>query len=341
MSRQVHPVSSAKTLALVALVTLGVAGCGAYSRDVYPASEPPPELVELVQQNGELVLGLADVSGIEIPHFDQVHELVRSGIRREESLWWIDALGARYLLSPEAAKYHDAFECVAEAKGWCVYSVPGPAPYATLVSKHRLKSLGAPTSLYDVSRVRAYAEWARRPEAVRVTWRNDETEAELNVDAGPHDAIRLREPHEAGWTAAAQGRTLEVRADPIGYTVIDPGGAYAGVLTLRRAGDPNSGGETLELPATEVAIVPPGGVVNATTFAADPIPRGSFGTVYGRRFTPGPLAVELDGIPVEVTYAAANQINFRVPESTKPGSKQLTVIARGLPAAPASVEIAP
>jgi uncharacterized protein (TIGR03437 family) len=82
-------------------------------------------------------------------------------------------------------------------------------------------------------------------------------------------------------------------------------------------------------------------VVNAASFAAGPLVRGSLGTIKGTNLGGSGLNVSFDGMPARVLYSGADQINFQVPaELGTRASSQLTVTVNGVSSLPQSVALA-
>ena len=242
----------------------------------------------------------------------QIHELIDGDLRPHESVLWLQALGAQSAIAPAHGKLARQLECVAEQDGWCVFETGSPAPPAVLVSRERFESLQPIRGLFDVEGLERYLAWAMRPEAVG--FEREGNQVRIDADAGPDDLIlaRLR---AADWSPKGL-------ADPLGFVVLDPGGAgpFEAALTF----DP-SPQDDVALDTGEYPRILPEGVVEATAFAPPPFQPGAYVSIFGKRFRPDGSVVMLDGALCTVTFLSSTQINIRLPEDVAPGRHELVV----------------
>jgi uncharacterized protein (TIGR03437 family) len=82
-------------------------------------------------------------------------------------------------------------------------------------------------------------------------------------------------------------------------------------------------------------------VVNAATFAAGPLVRGSFGTIKGANLLGTNMLVTFDNLPAKLVYTSNTQINFLVPAELGPRStSQMVVTVDGVSSIQQSVRLA-
>lgn len=179
---------------------------------------------------------------------------------RELEYWWARAVGAQ---------------------------VHNPSP-AVLVSRFRFERLEPLRGLDDLARLRAYVEWADRPEAAAFH------HGVLEADVSANDLILLRLP------SAAVRAPVPVSRDPIGYAVLDP----------RRTG-------RVRIPITLLAVqtavpalppAPPRPTVHAAVAAAS-----STVVIYGEALGGGRIRVFSRKGEGRVLYAGPHQVNASVP----------------------------
>jgi uncharacterized protein (TIGR03437 family) len=134
-------------------------------------------------------------------------------------------------------------------------------------------------------------------------------------------------------TVSSPGSLL-ISADPTGLAT----GVYSGTVTISSNAANNS---QIAIPV-ELTVAPAGqpmilagGIVNAATFAAEPVSQGDIVSIFGTQFAaPGtaatnartPLATTLggtqvlvNGVPAPLYYVSPGQINFQIPYSLPTG----------------------
>lgn len=284
---------------------------------------------------GAVVLAMAGCGAAPQPTIlTQARGLIDSPVYARESLMWAEALGLERFTGACDGKLAEALESVEREDGGCDLLLPISPADAVLVSRAQWEALPELLSLYDVEGLAAYRLWSNRPEAVGVE-RLENGRIRLKADLGPLDMILLREPISAGWEATAD---VTVSADPIGYTLIDPGQAGALEVELRRAD-----GRRLDpapLPEHETPIVAPGGVAAAPDYAPPPFEPGAYLTIFGERFRPDNVHVLLDDQRIEPLFASGTQINLRLPAEIDGGPHVLRIVAGGHAGQPEAIEIA-
>jgi uncharacterized protein (TIGR03437 family) len=95
---------------------------------------------------------------------------------------------------------------------------------------------------------------------------------------------------------------------------------------------------------TAATIQPPSiqSAVNAATFATGPLAPGSIATLMGSQFSGKNISVAFNGIPGQVLFSNATQINLVVPASLGDAtSAQVVVTVDGVASAPLTVSLAP
>jgi uncharacterized protein (TIGR03437 family) len=124
-------------------------------------------------------------------------------------------------------------------------------------------------------------------------------------------------------------------------------GVYDATLTIDAG--PQAGMVALPIHVQVNAAPPPGtptpiitSVVNAATFAAGPLVRGSFGTIRGANLAgKAATSVTFDNVPANLVFTGANQLNFLVPAQLSfRNSTQLVVTVDGVSSAPQTVALA-
>ncbi|MEO8128640.1 MAG: IPT/TIG domain-containing protein [Bryobacteraceae bacterium] len=123
-------------------------------------------------------------------------------------------------------------------------------------------------------------------------------------------------------------------------------GAYDATLTIDAG--PQSGSIALPI-HVQVNAAPPStapapvitSVINAATFAAGPLVRGSFGTIKGSNLAGKATTVTFDNVSANIVYTSASQLNVLVPSQlSSRNSTQLVVTVDGVASAPQTVALA-
>jgi len=154
----------------------------------------------------------------------------------------------------------------------------------------------------------------------------------------------------SGWLDASptQGENNgTIRVDAIPGTLAP--GTYQATLTIDAG--PLAGSRTVAISfvITTPTVQPPvvQSAVNAATFAAGPLAPGSLATLTGSQFSGTNLSVTFDGIPAQVLFSNATQINLVVPaglgteSAPSKTSSQVVVTVDGTAGAPFTVNLAP
>jgi len=148
-----------------------------------------------------------------------------------------------------------------------------------------------------------------------------------------------------GWLNASplEGENSSgIRVDAIPGTLAP--GTYNAILTINAGPLAGTVNVAITLVITAAAAQPPSvqAVVNAATFAAGPVAPGSIATLGGTNFSGNNLSVAFNGLPAQVLFANATQINLVVPAGlgTKT-SAQVVVTAGGMSSTPLTVSLAP
>ena len=128
-------------------------------------------------------------------------------------------------------------------------------------------------------------------------------------------------------------------------------GTYTANLVID--GGPVAGSFTMPLSLTVTTPTPPPtpvvpqikvtSVVNAATFQPTPLVAGSLGTLMGANLSGKNVTVNLDGLPSQIIYNSAGQINFVVPSNLDPAKStvNLVVTVDGTSSDPQLVQLAP
>ncbi|MCB1021127.1 MAG: hypothetical protein KDC27_14445 [Acidobacteria bacterium] len=261
------------------------------------------------------------------PGAEQALALIRSGLRPDESLLWLQALGAESVLAPYYSKYARELECVERQGDWCAFSV-GPAPRAVLVSRERFATLRPIRGLFDVEGLERYLTWAQRPEAVG--FEQDGPRIRVHGEAGPDDVVLIR-VNAAEWTSNAA-----TQVDPLGFVVLDPGapGPFETTLAFHKTKPAPSPLDDADYPR-----ILPEGVVEATAYAAPPFAPAAYLAIFGERFRPGVTQALLDGQDLPVSYSSVAQINVQLPADIAPGPHELLLNAAGAHSYPYHFEV--
>ncbi len=292
------------------------------------------------------------------PVLAQARVLIASPGRLDESLLWLRAMAAGYLVSDDAGKFSGALECLAEKNGWRLYELPDPNPApAVLVSRRGWEKLPAIRGLYDIEGLQQYLSWAGRPEPAG--FRRGGTAAfEVWAELGPLDLFLVRRNCEPGWHAyattesettvsseqavsATGSREIPIACDPLGFMVLDAGAAANApaetrMTRVRLVFQPSwtrrlfpDGMPPHALPEGEFPRITPGGVIEAVGFTPPPFRPGASLSIFGHNFVPGSTRVLFGETPVEVLWTGPRQINVRLPENTPPGELKVVVESAG------------
>ena len=150
----------------------------------------------------------------------------------------------------------------------------------------------------------------------------------------------------SGWlavspTSGENNGTIRIDATP---GTLAPG-TYQATLTVNAgplAGTHNVAITFVIAPAA-AAIPSIQSAVNAATFATGPITPGSIATLIGSLFSGQNVSVTFNGLPGQVLFSNATQINLIVPAglSASATSAQAIVTVDGTPSAPFTVNLAP
>jgi len=286
---------------------------------------------------GRSVFGAASLETEMNPVQAQARAVISSPGRLEESLLWLRAMAVEFLVSADCRKFSGALERLDEQQGWCVYGLPDPNPApAVLVSRHSWKSLRPIRGLHDIEGLNQYLGWAGRPEPAGFR-RVGDAAFEVSADLGPLDMFLVRQNCAPGWRAYLEGpspRELTVECDPLGYMVLDSGGA--GETRVRLEFQPlwterlfPAGMPSRPLPGGEFPRITPGGVIEAVGFTPPPFRPGASLSIFGHGFVPEKTQVLFGETPGEVLWVGPRQINVRLPEDAGPGELNVVVESAG------------
>lgn len=328
-----------------------------YSVQPYYRFDPGPPPSELQSwlaaksSNRRIFRNQASLGLIEQPGLSLATETIQSPSSAHESLLWLRAFAAEYLVSADWLKYRSRLDPVFESGEWFVYRLPAPNPAeAVLVSLPGWTRLPEIRGLRDDEALAAYLDWSGRPEQAGIAWSNPR-DATITADLGEFDAILVRRAAAPGWHAtlvAANGDESEfpVGSDPLGYIVLAP--RVEGPARIRIRYQPGlierfwpSRPRARELFIGGFPAISPNGIVDSSTYAPPPFPPGAVISIFGRGFIDGATRVLLDGQSVVPLYTGPNQINVRLPESLPPGKVEIIVEVGGAPSTPYEIEVAP
>ena len=158
-----------------------------------------------------------------------------------------------------------------------------------------------------------------------------------------------------GLTAGTYHANVTIDAGPVAGSVVvpvtfvvtpAPAAASSGTGTSTGAGTATgtgtgstSGTGTTPAAASSVTVTR---VVNAATFDPTPLVAGSLGTVMGSNLSGNNVSVTFDGVPADVLYKSATQLNLRVPASMRgKNSANMVVTVDGVSSSPQTVVLAP
>ena len=322
-----------------------------YPSLAYHAPAMPEAAVTWVRMNSDepRVQGPVSAQALVRPNREVIDRMIESPGRTRESLLWLRAYAAEYLISMDWEKFHPVFECVCQEGEWCVYRIPHPNPaQAVLVSRERRQALKPIRGPMDVEGLEAYLSWAGRPEVVGVAW-HDSTSAEIRADLGPADAILVREHALPGWRAVVQEPSgkwtpLEIQQDPAGFILLDP--KTTGPTVIQLEYDPGwldrvtpASLTTGPFVAGDFPIISTDGIADAFDYTPAPFKRGAVLTIFGRNFVADHTSVFVGGAETTPSYVDSNQINFQLPLSMTPGTMDIVVESDGRRSYPYSVEV--
>ena len=318
---------------------------------VYQPPAMPETAFAWVRANSEKprVYGPVSAQLLLRPHREAIDRIILSSGGTRESLLWLRAYAAEYLISMDWEKFHPVLDCVGQEGEWCIYRIPYPNPaQAVLVSRERWQDLKPIRGPLDVEGLEAYLSWAGRPEAVDLVW-HDSVSAEIRADLGPADAILVREFALPGWKAVVQEasgskKPLEVRQDPAGFIFLDPN--ETGPTLLQLAYDPGwldrvMPGSLAKAPFVmgDFPIITSDGVVDAFDYSPPPFKRGAVLTIFGRNFLSGETSVFIAGEEASPSYVGSNQINVQLPRTLSLGTVDVVVGSDGRQSYPYSIEV--
>lgn len=295
-------------------------------------------------QPGERTLAAIAPEAKADPLRAAAYDLIRSPERPQESLLWLRALAVSSVQAPSDSKLNQVLDCRQTGSGDCVFRLTQNSAEAVIVSRDELQKLRAVRGPLDVERLERYITWAARPESLTVR-RPQPGHLEIHANLGPRSAILLRHDYDGPWRV--EPPSVALREDPIGYLVLDPGelhGPLDIVLEAESAVWPFGGSSPAdkEPPDTgKFPLISPEGVVDGSTFAGPPFPPGAVLSIFGKRFGETGNQLQIGGTQPEPLYESATQINFRLPQTLKPGSHELTVTTRGRAAEPYPIEVQP
>ena len=152
----------------------------------------------------------------------------------------------------------------------------------------------------------------------------------------------------SGWlrlspSSGANNGTIRVDALPGNLAP----GTYNAILTVDAG--PLAGSKDVSISLVVTAAPPPPvptptvtAIVNAATFAPGALAPGSIATVMGNNFSGAGLAVTFDGLPAQILFSNATQINLVVPAALQlKTSTQMIVQAGGVSSTPQAVTLTP
>ncbi len=317
-----------------------------------PLPMPAGVLAWIEQQlPGARAFGPPSLDVLMNPALSQAGRVIAAREQRpEESLLWLRAMAAQYVVSADWRKFHSALECVYEEAGWCVYHLPESNPAkAVLVSRHRWQSLRAIRGLFDVEGLEAYLGWAERPESAGVRWL-DTRSLEVHANLGAYDLLLVRLDRTPGWRAALLDedggrKEIAIERDPLGFMVLDP--ARTGDVRVLLEFKPSWMARVLpasmaavNLPGGDFPAINPDGVGDAVHYSPPPFKPGDLLTIFGRNFVPEQTQVFFDEQPGEVLWVSPQQINVRLPAETKVGEIEVVVESAGRRSYPEIIEVA-
>lgn len=149
----------------------------------------------------------------------------------------------------------------------------------------------------------------------------------------------------SGWLAVSptQGdNDGTIRVDAIPGTLAP--GTYQATLTVNAGPFAGTKNVAISFRVTATTVQPPSvqSAVNAATFAAGPLAPGSLATLGGSEFSGKNVSVTFNGLPAQVFFSNATQINLVVPASLGAAtSAQVVVTVDGTASAPFTVSLAP
>lgn len=160
---------------------------------------------------------------------------VQAGDNRDFSVLWLQAVGADVVIVPDETSseiYHDfpfprKFEGLRvlhdTGQGERIYEVPRRFPgLVRVVDRARAASLRPPSHNQDVDSLRAYADLVEQGPDVRPEWRREGLAAmRVTARVAAGQAVLVMETFDSCWRAYSAGRRLPIRADAMGFMLID------------------------------------------------------------------------------------------------------------------------
>ena len=267
--------------------------------------------------------------------------------RLEESLLWLRAAAAGFVLSDDRDKFSQALDCIDEQAGWCLYVLPNPNPApVVLVSRQQWKSLPPIRGLYDVESLNQYVSWAGRPEAAAFE-QSEDAVIEVGADLGPLDMFLIRRNCQPGWRAFLLDESsseIAIECDPLGFMVVDPG--REGQTQVRLEFEPSwrqrfFPKSTNRRPLTDGQFprIAAAGIVEAAGFQPPPFQPGASLSIFGHNFVPGDTRVLFGETTGEVQWVGPQQINVRLPPNVEPGELTVVVEAAGRESFAETIEV--
>jgi hypothetical protein len=309
----------------------------------------PPELASQVpaEASHQNIIGAASLAVEMNPVLASARDVVTEPGRLEESLLWLRAMAAGFLLSDDNQKYSQALECLDQQARWCLYGLPNPIPApAVLVSRHQWTNLPPVRGLYDIEGLSQYLAWAGRPEPAGFQLSGDGA-IELTADLGPLDMFLVRRNCGPGWRAYLLGgnsKELPIECDPLGFMVVDPDGEgetrvrlefvpswtqrlYPASIGLRR------------LQGGQFPRITPGGIIEAANFQPPPFEPGVSLSIFGHNFVPGDTRVLFGESAGQVLWVGPQQINVRLPQDAGTGEIDVIVESGGRRSFPETIAL--
>jgi hypothetical protein len=143
---------------------------------------------------------------------------------------WLRALDARFVVVHDALSsehFHwfvqpEAFSNFPIAwtnhAGDTIYRVPAPEQHsAVVVDLVKLRQIPPIQSTSDVAFLESYVTWAQGVRPAQIRWTRQD-EAQIDAVAGENEAVLVKVNYDRGWRSTANA----VRADPIGFLLIEP-----------------------------------------------------------------------------------------------------------------------
>jgi hypothetical protein len=326
------------------VVCAGMFAAGLSWRALFARPDVPspvsPAAVEWLHQHapGETMIGEPGPYSALNPIRRQAEQVILGPANPLYSVLWLEALGARHVLSGDTVKYTPLLDAEYEdSGGYRVYQTPvHQAGLAVVVSRHQWQNLPRLRSVYDRPSLAAYVEWANRPEGAGFRWLGPR-EAEVRADLGPDDMILVRQNAAAGWTATTRGQPVTTAADPIGYLLLDPRRTGPLTVSLRA---PWRAGSGAALPENAIPVLNADGIVDGIRLTPAPFAPGTVVTIHGSGLGETPTTrVLVAGRQADVLYAGEAQINARLPVDLPAGTAEVVAEVGGVRSNGLTVEI--